>query len=433
MKINGKSIAASAGLSTLFLLIYPLCNWITSRRPHVGSYVFAWERHTPFVPALIIPYMSIDLFFVLAPFLTRSARELRTLTLRIAATILLAGACFLLFPLKFAFERPHVDGPLGLIFNNFRNMDLPFNQCPSLHVALWAILIGVYTRSTRGLLRIAIVIWFVLILFSTVLTYQHHFIDVVGGFVLAGFCFYLIPEHAVQKSFTFNHRVGIYYAIGAVVFASLALVVRPFSYVLVLPAVALAISAAGYVALGSNIFRKRGGAIPFSTWFVLWPVLIGQRVSLSFYARQCRPCNRLTDSLWIGRRLSTAEARQAQIDGVTAVVDLTGELAESKPFRPLNYLPIPILDLTAPHPAQIDQAINFIRKNSERGIVYLHCKAGYSRTAVVAGAYLLADGKAHTVESALAMLRKARPTIVIRPEAMKALDDFHSALRIRTV
>ena len=59
----------------------------------------------PFVPVMILPYMSIDLFFVAAPFLARTRyASCRTLALRIAMAILLAAASFLLFhALKFAF------------------------------------------------------------------------------------------------------------------------------------------------------------------------------------------------------------------------------------------------------------------------------------------------------------------------------------------
>ena len=385
----------------------------------------------PFVPALILPYMSIDLFFVLAPFLTRSPKELRVLALRIAVAILLAGGCFLLFPLRFAFARPHVDGLPGLIFNNFRNLDLPFNQCPSLHVALWAILLDLYIRRTRGVVRIGIVIWFILILLSTTLTYQHHFIDVAGGFALATLCFYLFRDRPPYHRSAGNRKVAAYYAAGAAALFGLTFICAPWNWLVLWTAIALAITAAGYVGLGSSIFGKEEGKLPFSTWLVLWPVLIGQRISLNYYARQCRAHDCLTENLRIGRHLSAAEAQRACRDGVVAVVDLTGELSESAPFRRLNYLQLPILDLTAPRLTQIDQAVEFIERNRADGIVYLHCKAGYSRTAVIAGAYLLASGRACTAAAAVEMLRRARPSIIIRPEAMKALEEY-AAMRQAT-
>ena len=191
---RGKALAVSAGLSILFLLVYGGCNWVTARRSNVGSFYFEWERAIPFAPFFILPYMSIDLFFIAAPFLCRTERELSIFARRVVFVITVAGTCFLLFPLRFAFPRPYADGWLGALFDWFRGMDAPYNLLPSLHAALMLTLIDIYIRNTRGVVRIAIVVWFVLIALSPVLTYQHHLIDIVGGFVLAAFCFLIFRE-----------------------------------------------------------------------------------------------------------------------------------------------------------------------------------------------------------------------------------------------
>ncbi len=195
-----KALLASAGLSALFLVVYSGCNWITARRAGVGTFYFEWERGIPFVPFMILPYMSIDLFFVAAPFLCRTGKELSIFTKRIAVAIMVAGICFLLFPLRFAFPRPHADGWLGAIFDWFRGMDAPYNLLPSLHAALMLILVDVYFRHSRGLIRIAIIAWFSLIAVSPVLTYQHHVVDIAGGFVLAACCFWLFRERFLLAS-----------------------------------------------------------------------------------------------------------------------------------------------------------------------------------------------------------------------------------------
>src|SRR4051794_16027140 len=117
-----KRLVVSVGLSALFLLVYGGCNWITARRAHVGRIAFAWERLIPFVPLTIPAYLSIDLFFVAAPFLCRSERELTTFAKRIAAAIVIAGIGFLLFPLRFVFARPQATGWIGSAFDWFRAM-----------------------------------------------------------------------------------------------------------------------------------------------------------------------------------------------------------------------------------------------------------------------------------------------------------------------
>jgi protein-tyrosine phosphatase/membrane-associated phospholipid phosphatase len=424
MKLRWKAATVSASLSALFLIVYSTCNWITSHRDNIGSLHLDWERHIPFIPLLILPYMSIDLFFIAAPFLARSERELRTLANRLAAAILIAGAFFLLFPLKFAFERPHVYGPLGLIFNNFRTVDLPFNEFPSLHVALCLILLDIYCRHTTQWLRALVMIWFALILASTVFTYQHHLVDVVGGMGLALVCFYAFRNRTFRQALIPNPHIAIYYATGAILFCILAFCFTPWSYSLLWPACTLGITAAAYLTLGPGIFRKEAGEIPWSVWFILWPTLLGQRLSLMHYARRCQPYDRLTEHVWIGRRLSAIEASTACADGVKAVVDLAGELEEPEAFRKANYLSLSVLDLTAPCPEQIDRAVAFIQQQIAHGIVYIHCKAGYSRTAVIAGAYLLASGRADTVEAAIAAMRRARPSMIVRPEALNALRDY---------
>ena len=55
--------------------------------------------------------------------------------------------------------------------------------------------------------------------------------------------------------------------------------------------------------------------------------------------------------------------------------------------------------------AQLDEAVAFIQEHAPRRRVYVHCKAGYSRTAAVVGAALLAQRPAPSVEEVLAALR----------------------------
>ncbi|RXM40309.1 hypothetical protein BOQ62_06250 [Chryseobacterium sp. CH21] len=48
----------------------------------------------------------------------------------------IAGICFLLFPLKFSLPKPEVNSSiLGYSFQFLKAFDSPFNQAPSLHIA----------------------------------------------------------------------------------------------------------------------------------------------------------------------------------------------------------------------------------------------------------------------------------------------------------
>jgi protein-tyrosine phosphatase/membrane-associated phospholipid phosphatase len=424
-----KALAVSAGLSVLFLVVYSGCNWITGQRSQVGSLYFQWERAIPFVPFMILPYLSIDLFFVAAPFLCRTDEELRIFSRRVIAAILIAGLCFLLFPLRFAFPRPHASGLLGAIFDWFRGLDSPFNLLPSLHAALLLLLVNLYARNLRGVFLFAAMLWFFLIGLSPLLTYQHHVIDIVGGFVLAGYCFYLFREPSRALPVVVNRRIGSYYGAGAVAALLMSAIFWPWGVLLVWPMIAFGIVAIAYFGLGPIVFHKTKGKLPWSTRFVLAPCLLGQYLSLLYYRSQCRPWDEITPQIWIGGKLGSRSANKAVYHGVTAVLDLSAEFSEAKPFRKINYRNVPLLDLTAPTQAQLVEMSEFIGSQSRNGVVYVHCKIGYSRSAAAVAAYLILNGNANSAEEAFTIIRRVRPSIIIRSEVIFALSEFASRPR----
>jgi protein-tyrosine phosphatase/membrane-associated phospholipid phosphatase len=427
-----RAAATSVLLSLLFVVVYGGTNWFTAQRSgaDVQTWYFAWELTViPYVPLLIVPYMSIDFFFFMAAFLCRDERELRTFAQRVTFSILVAAAFFLLLPLKLDWPaRPRVGGWFGDFIEQSCTapflMEYPHNLFPSLHIVLCMIVANLYVRHTCGIVRGLLCAWFILIAISTLLTWQHHVVDIAGGLVLAGFAFYVFRESDARRPITPNVRVGCCYAAGAVMVLAPAQALGPWGAFLLWPAAGLGITAAAYFGLGPGIFRKTDGRLPWSTRFVLAPILIGQYLSLTYYRRQCRAWDEAAPAVLIGRILNEAETAEAVQQGVTAVLDLTAEFSEAASFRRTRYRNLPILDLTAPTQDQLHEAAAFIAQEAAHGTVYVHCKIGYSRSAAVVGAYLLATEQAVTTEEAVDILRQARPSIVIRPEAMDALRAF---------
>ena len=420
------SATAALSLSILFITVYGLTAWLTSLRTAVGTWAFEWERNVPFVPSLIVPYMSLDLFFVAAPFLCTDRTELRVLGRRLTIAIVAAGTVFVLMPLQFAFPRPAPAGWTTAMFEALYGFDRPFNLFPSLHVAILVILFPAYHRHTRGVVRLLTHTWFGLVGLSTMLTYQHHVVDVVGGLALGFLCCYVVPEHRAAHHVTTNARIGRWYLAACVVLGTGAISLRPIGLALLWPGVTLAAVAGGYFGLHANVARKEDRRLPLTSKVVLAPWLVAQHASLIYYRGHADAWNAVTPNVWIGRQLREPEAAAAVRQGVTAVVDLTGEFSEARTFRRLPYLNLPILDLTAPTPQQLRTAIDFINAHRAAGTVYVHCKIGYSRSAVVLGAWLLDAGLATTPGEAVALLRAVRPTLVVRPEAFAALHAFHN-------
>jgi protein phosphatase len=215
------------------------------------------------------------------------------------------------------------------------------------------------------------------------------------------------------------------YATLAVALAVIGYALRPWGLVLVWPAASLAVIAAAYLWFGPHVFHKRGGRLHPVTRIGLGPYLVGGWLTFPHYRRTAPPWVDLTPKLVLGRRLKDAEARAQVERGVRAVLDLTAECEAPPAFRALAYRNIPILDLTIPTPRQFADAVEFIRAHAaDGGKVYLHCKLGRSRSAAVAAAYLIAEGIAKDAEEAVAMVRTARPEVVIGSNAVTALKRY---------
>ena len=87
-------------LGPFFLATYGGANWLASRRSDVGAIVFEWERHILFWPWTIVPYWSIDIFYIASLLVCATLRELDTHVRRLIAAQVIAVTCFILFPLR---------------------------------------------------------------------------------------------------------------------------------------------------------------------------------------------------------------------------------------------------------------------------------------------------------------------------------------------
>ena len=420
--------AGATASSVFFFAVYTACNVITARRTDVGHAAFGWERHIPFVPVMIVPYMSIDLFFFIALFVCRSRLERVNHARRIFLAITLAGICFLLFPLTMSLTRPPPAGPFAPIFKFLYGFDKPYNLAPSLHITLRTLLWVVYIPNTRGIVRAAIKVWLILIGISTVLTYQHQIIDLVTGQFLGLFCLHVFPPNADGFRVR-NRRIGNRYALGAMATFMFAYLLRPWGLLLIWPGASLAILAWTYLAAGPAVFRKRNGRLPLSIHAVLWPYLVILRLALICHKQREMQSSEVVPGVLVGRQLNRREAAVLVKGGITAALDLTAEFTETYPLRSISYLSIPILDLTPPSKEQLESSVAFLREHAGHGRVYVHCAWGYSRSACVVAAYLLATGQVGSVREAISKIEAVRPHIIMDDTHVKALQMFLEGLK----
>ena len=157
---------------------------MTARRAAKWSVHFEAERAIPFVPEMIVVYVSLYSIFILVPFILRDRRELLALAVSCNLAILIAGLGFALIPAELAYPPPRQLGAFPELFRAADTLNLTYNLVPSLHVTFAVLLGAAVARTADGTGRVLLWIWVAAIAGSTLLTHQHHMIDVVTGGLL---------------------------------------------------------------------------------------------------------------------------------------------------------------------------------------------------------------------------------------------------------
>ncbi|RJT45083.1 phosphatase PAP2/dual specificity phosphatase family protein [Rahnella woolbedingensis] len=411
-------------LGPLFLLCYSQVNQYTATRHDVGSLVFNWEQQVPFMPWTIVPYWSIDLLYGISLFICTSKQELTRHGCRLLAASLIACVSFLLFPLKFTFTRPETQGFFGWLFGQLEQFDLPYNQAPSLHIIITWLLWLRFRQHIQGYWRHIAGFWFLLIAVSVLTTWQHHFIDVVSGVIVALCISYAIPvcgKWQWHRPKPHALRLASKYAAGAIAF-SMAGVMTPYACVLFWPSAALFLVAAAYAGAGTAIFQKdAAGHLSIPARILLLPYLVTAGISKRGFVRNIPAVSDMRNGIFVGCfPLSAVEQN--------AVLDLTAEF-QRQPGTTAYWSSCPLMDLVAPDLAQIKEAVNQLtRVKHSHDTVLVCCALGLSRSATIVAAWLIAEGRCQSAQQATAYVRSQRRQVVFSDEHLRALEHFQKSL-----
>lgn len=415
-------------LGPFFFLTYNFANWAAAQRAATGAFYFGWERSIPFLPWTIAPYWSIDLLYAGSLFICRDRDELDLHGLRLATAQVISVICFLLFPLRFAFDRPPVEGVFGALFDALAAFDKLYNQAPSLHIALLIILWVRYAAHVQGVWRWLLHGWLLLIGVSVLTTWQHHVIDIPTG-MLAGFlCLWIWPDAGqspmARLRLTASPRrraVASVYLAGGVVLAGLASTLGGLALVLWQGAVALALVAFNYGFAGASGFQKSpDGRHSLAAAVLLAPHRLGTQLNVRAWTRGDPTPSEIGGGVWLGPLPSP---RGMSDWGFSALYDLTCELAIATKGA-WAYRSRPWLDLIPPDGAELAAAARDIEEiRAASGSVLVACALGRSRSACAVAAWLLHTGRAASVDDAVAQVRARRPQVVFRAVHVQALKD----------
>lgn len=183
----------------IFAVLYTLTNaysaaLFTSYPERIYNLATTLDSSIPFIPAMIVPYSWSMILFIASFFMVRTPKQLSVLSARLIVATLLACVIFYIFPARFSFIRPVTNDWTAFGYLFLSVTDQPFNQLPSLHVSyalllgisLWNVLDSSANSKTLVLIyRATLALICSLIIVSTIFTYQHHLLDIVGAIVLA--------------------------------------------------------------------------------------------------------------------------------------------------------------------------------------------------------------------------------------------------------
>ncbi|SIR60927.1 hypothetical protein SAMN05880592_1394 [Bosea sp. TND4EK4] len=169
-----------------YVVVFNLTSWIAALRRSKVSLYLPPELGIAFSPVWIWPYASL-LLVIVVPALFLGEIRLKRLGQQSMAVLIVASACFVLFPAELGFTRSLPDeAPYRQIFTWLFAMDRPNNLVPSLHVALSTLCIVAFAEAIVSPVgRFALWVWLGMIAAATVLVHQHHLLDVASGFALA--------------------------------------------------------------------------------------------------------------------------------------------------------------------------------------------------------------------------------------------------------
>ena len=433
------SLCKLALVGALFYTSYGLSNHHAASLAYVPEIAFAWEHGIPFWAWTIVPYWSLNLMYAAAFFLCRDTREQNRYVARLVSAQIIATTCFMLFPLHFGWPKPPTDGLSGWLFDSLVAFDLPYNQAPSLHIAL-AIIVGAFYWTRFPKIRLPLLLWQSLIALSVLTTYQHHFIDVPTGALLGWLVLWAIPQHGVspfrrpfgtqgrlktsEASFceaktspatrSREIKIAMLYLAGAVLSALPSLFGGAWLWMLWV-SVSLSVVAFAYLTGNAAVFQKQAdGRLSAAATVLLLPYLAGVRLNMAYWLRGKAKTARVRDGAWIGSVSGIS-------DDLSAVLDVCAEYP--RPRYRGAYRVLPLLDMVAPSENDLVQAASLLEAlRRQHGKVLTCCALGYGRSAAVVLTWLLVYGGCRDLAQATAELKQARPQTVLPPETAKVVE-----------
>ncbi|RXM40308.1 hypothetical protein BOQ62_06245 [Chryseobacterium sp. CH21] len=221
-------------------------------------------------------------------------------------------------------------------------------------------------------------------------TYQHHFIDIITGSLLAYLSFIIFPYR--KKDFIYRnfHVANIYFLSGWIVILIAILVDQFFGKVgLVLLWPSFMILLIGYHYQKNSIFflKSKAGNIPWFKKIFYLPYLLLYQLFWTFLKKNRTPVE-IIPRLYISSRPDRESLKDFRVDKTTIVYDLSAEMEELTIIKDtVNYYSVPFLDIGTFDIQETQKLVSEITQHYQQlppdGKILIHCTMGFTRSSVI--------------------------------------------------
>lgn len=183
----GHYLLYSAIAGVFFLCCYYGAWWISQFHDYRVSLPELGGQWLPFHPAWTVAYISIMLAHTLAPFSVASRKACTAWAMSLCYCVTLATLVFVFFPS----EQPSIDHLkqseefLIDLYWATSALSTSGNAFPSLHVDSMLCTVWYSSRNKPVWFKTVLGIWFLLVVYSTVVLRLHYIVDIGGGAFIA--------------------------------------------------------------------------------------------------------------------------------------------------------------------------------------------------------------------------------------------------------
>lgn len=168
-------------LTTFLVVFYPI-DYFTSTRSLSFNVALPVDRLMPYCGSMFYVYAAALLLPFFVPLLAACPGAIKAWGRKMVVAILVSGIIYLIFPV---YNDRGIAGAAATDFSALMVIIAgKHNFLPSLHVSLSLITLKACWRKSHALLQAWLVSLAILMIASTLLTWQHYFADVIAAIVV---------------------------------------------------------------------------------------------------------------------------------------------------------------------------------------------------------------------------------------------------------